>query len=360
MSDTPPPLVTEQSNSGSDDFEFIEKEEGIVSKGSYDAIPDLIQTTQKAKDDISTDQDSNLNNLVGLETGDDVSPVSDSLVIIEPEIPTQNTEEILAKDPENVEETAAKVDEVTLDSISKEDPGNVIIQFSEEISVTEGEISDHALPQDIEKPENVISKDHGISDDIPSENRKISDDTLPQDRKNPEDTISKDRGISDEIPSENLKISDDTLPQDRENPEDTILKDSEISEKPDSKNDEDDTLKNTEVITEIEPVINPKNDDDVIDKDDAEVMDILFSPRETTDSDLPDKTESPSYLQQQPQDNDITDIQCPDKQTIRNSSDNPDFDNFNSTKVTDEYTAQDGELGFLQIQSKPVYSNISL
>ena len=365
MSDTPPLLATEQSNSGSDDFEFIEKEEGITSKGSYDAIPDLIQTTQQSeldvKDEISTDQDSNLNSLVDLEVVTSVSPGSDSLVIIEPEIPTESTEEILTKDRKNVEETAAKVDEITL---SKEDAdlGDVTIKYSGEISPTDREInpediipkdseifdvipsekreiSDDTLPLDLEiHPENINPKDSEIFDVIPSEKREISDDTLPQDLEiHPEDSE-----IFDVIPSEKREISDDTLTQNRESLEGTISKDRESSEQPDSK-DDGILQKNTFKNTEIEPVINPTSDDDVIDKNDAEVIDILFSPKETMDSDLTDNTGSPSYLHQPPLDDDSTEIEVPDKRTFRNSTDSPDLDNSTSTNVTGEDPTQDGE-----------------
>ena len=331
MSDTPPLLATEQSNSGSDDFEFIEKEEGITSKGSYDAIPDLIQTTQQSeldvKDEVSTDQDSNLNSLVDLEVVTSVSPGSDSLVIIEPEIPTESTEEILTKDRENVDETAAKVDEITL---SKEDSdlGDVTIKYSGEISPTDREIN----------PEDIIPKDSEIFDVIPSEKREISDDTLPQDLEiHPEDSE-----IFDVIPSEKREISDDTLTQNRESLEGTISKDRESPEQPDSK-DDGILQKNTFKNTEIEPVINPTSDDYVIDKNDAEVIDILFSPKETMDSDLTDNTGSPSYLHQPPLDDDSTEIEVPDKRTFRNSTDSPDLDNSTSTNVTGEDPTQDGE-----------------
>ena len=344
MADTPPPLATEQSNSGSDDFEFIEKED--VSKVSYDAIPDLIQTAQQpeldTKDGISTDQDSNLSNLVGLEFGDSLTPATDSLVIIEPEIPTHSIDEILTDDRENIEVTAAKVEENTLDSISKEvTESRDVIKDSEEIFPTDREISKDA-----------ISKDHEISQDIPLENREMSNESLLQDHGIPEDAISKGDEISqDIILPENSIISVDPILQDRENPEGTIAQDREISEQPDSKDEEthqDQTFENPKDIPEIDSVLDPKTPDDVIDKDDAEVMDILFSPKETMDSGLADNVASPSYLQQQqqqPLDDDVTETQqqYTDKQTLQDSSDSPDIDNSNSTNYTGEDTTQDGE-----------------
>ena len=290
---------------------------------------------------ISTDQDSNLSNLVGLNLDDNLTPATDSLVIIEPEIPTHSIDEILTDDRENIEVTAAKVEENTLDSISKEvTESRDVIKDSEEIFPTDREISKDA-----------ISKDHEISQDIPLENREMSNESLLQDHGIPEDAISKGDEISqDIILPENSIISDDPILQDRENPEDTISQDREISEQPDSKDDEthqDQTFENPQDIPEIDSVLDPKIPDDVIDKDDAEVMDILFSPKETMDSGLADHIASPSYLQQQqPLDDDVTETQqqYTDKQTLQDSSDSPDIDNSNSTNYTGEDTTQDGEL----------------
>ncbi|KAI6647626.1 Tyrosine-protein phosphatase non-receptor type 1-like [Oopsacas minuta] len=263
ISDILTKALTEQSSSSSEDFEFIEKDDGLATKGaklSDDNIPDLITDLNLAgKDKISSEPETNIINLVDSKAAGTPDAVhetieTESLVIIE-------GANIVSKELENSENILSK-DEISGEK-HPENIGDIISSEDHEIIVSKNhENNENIHSKDDRNSETISSKDHEIlSENIPINDQniipQIDSETVDKDDAEVMDILSQDRSESplqnEDSGAQGSAESVDSLIGDLEQKQENLEKDIDLSQNGSNESANIDNSNSTNVTSEDTP-----------------------------------------------------------------------------------------------------------